>query len=419
MSIVENGFLAELDKRWLREEVIGDKRKHQRDLNGTMVAEVSSDVFVLKDGIQAMAVGVGEGSWNVLNFTGFTLPVAALAAAGIIIRSIGKQINKVGNDLNVLEAILQMDEKTPQNMTAEVLPYIRLLQEPGTADRPAITGVEVKEPSATALRVIQQNFKRKKEPRSLARLAWDGVAFIGAQSGNALRVMYVTAKDVGGLKNTALGAYQDVSKVMHDWKKIRANCHEPTVWEIHRRKLERAYEDAPEGERHVRIQDRFNKEQRARMRLLHHEEAALRDISRARITTTVGLGAVTTILGTTGMLAVFNAFNQDWSSVADNAQSMARDAGRIFTAPAMEDVPKRLADFGNSLLATGGSFKFGALAENAYTIIASLPSFVQFSKELRTLTATDENYLTIVKEESRKYYGNVAQRASIPTPKLG
>lgn len=106
---------AEIDKNWLR-QLIKDKETHLKNINGALVSEVISDAVVLGGGLSIAFNSIT--SFSLLPVVFNSLTMVQLGLAYKTIDSLYAQRIKVGNDIHVLNAILNLDETAPDNITS-------------------------------------------------------------------------------------------------------------------------------------------------------------------------------------------------------------------------------------------------------------------------------------------------------------
>ena len=336
---MHHSYLAQLDKNWLKES-ISAKQDSLNDVNGALTSEVISDLFVLGSGSLTAAFAVASQSLVPLALN--PLPVIQLGLAYKTIKSLMNQRSKIQNDLHVLNAILHMDEETPENITSMVRGYLEIHGDPETEGRP--THMEVKELSPAALSTIQKNFRQKKSKTTPGEKVAHAAGFLKSEFTHAVSMVGKTLASPVELGKSIGTSYKNIKRIYDRWELIEESMNSKTLRETYNMMIRRARrEEEMKSTLPKELDAYFNDERKKQLYYLHQQQAALRTVSRSRVDTAIGYGACTGII----TIAL-------WTAVSSN-----------------------------SLIGLAGSL---------YTIAASLPSLKVLGKELDNLTKTVEKY---------------------------
>ena len=340
MPNMDYNKLAQLDKDWLR-DAIADKQTHLDDVSGALASEVISDLFVLGNGGLTVAFAVATRS--LVPVAANPLPMVQIVLAYLTIKALVDQRRKIQNDLHVLNAILQIDEETPENITAMVHDYIEIHTNPDNEGHPS--HLDVKSLSPEALRVIQKNFRMRGDKRSLLQKTLGSGVFLAQEFKNAARMMGATIARPLELGKAILVSAQNIKKLYREWDDVDDSRHSETLRDVYKRTLRiaRRADEVDVAKMPPKLDDFFNNKRKQQLYYLHQQQASLRTVSRMRVETAVGLCACSGIIG----IALVSTFT---------AASVA--------------------------MAIGG----------VYTVVASLPSIKILGGELQDLTRTSEKH---------------------------
>ncbi len=348
-------FFAELDKQWLR-DIIADKEKESRQVNGALVSEALSDAFVLASGVAVGAQSIWQQDLNLFSYK--SLIAIQLGCAYLALKSLYDQKTKIDNDLHVLKAILELDENTPENITAMLKDYIAIHADPDQPERP---GLEVKRLSSEALATIQRNFRQKRSKETVWQKAGYTASFLRYEFTNAVCMMGETVRRPREFFNAASSGSKAIKRLWDHWDEVRVNRDAQTTRESLLYNMRRAERDSTrESPRSLR--DMLGEDMANRVNYLHQQQASLRTVTRLRIETARGVAACAAIIGIAG-----------WQ------------------------------------MATAGGLGVAGMA--LYTIVASLPSLKVLAKELDDLTRTTDIYGPKVTTASNDFTISMAQRA--------
>lgn len=310
------------------------------DVNGALTSEVISDLFVLGSGGLTAAFAIASRSLVPIALN--PLPMIQLGLAYKTIKSLMNQRRKIENDLHVLNAILQMDEETPENVTAMVRDYLEIHGDPETEGRPS--HMEVKTLSPLALSTIQKNFRQKKTKMSVPEKIAAGTGFLTREFGHAVSMVGKTLASPIELGKSIGTSYKNIKRIYDRWDLISESMNSMTLRETYNMMIRRARrEEDMKSSLPKELDAYFPSDRKRQLYYLHQQQASLRTVSRMRVETATGYGACMGIIG----LALWTAVKSDTT--------------------------------------------FGLIG-SIYTIAASLPSLKVLGKELDSLTKTVEKY---------------------------
>lgn len=337
-----------LDQKWLQ-EIIADKERHVAGVNGALMSEVMSDLFVL--GSSAMALTFAFTNKSMGPVIEEWQSVVQLGCAVTAIKALINQRTKMQNDLHVLKAILEMDEETPENITEMLHDYIEIHADPEAADKPH--SIEIKKLNYNALSTIRKNFRTHDVSLSLVQKAFFTGQFLKSEIGNAFGMMFKTAIAPVEMVKSIFTTTLEVGSVLKNRQQIKKRSNDITLYE----KFSEMHEEAQQGyadEVDADFDKFFAADRKKQLLYLHQQEVSLRTVSRLRLETTLGIAACTAIIG-----------------------------------------------FAASSLATTASL--GVMAGGIYTILASLPSLKVLGQELASLNKISDRTYPKVKRAAADY----------------
>jgi hypothetical protein len=349
-------YLAQLDKDWLRDSISG-KEIHLKNVNGAIGSEVISDLFVLFSG--GLTVAFSIASQSLVPLAVNPLPMVQLALAYKTIASLMKQRAKIMNDLHVLNAILEIDKETPENITAMVHDYIEIHGDPDNDSHPS--HLEVKTLSPEALRTIQRNFRQKSKKTSLARKAITSVSFLKNEFTNAASMVGRTILTPVSLGKSVFSSIKNIKDIYKNWDEIKESRSGDTLRETYNTMLRRAHNNSDQNDMPKEVGSFFSNERKNQLYYLHQQQASLRTVSQLRVDTAKGFGACVGIIG----IAL-------WSAATSTTA--------------------------------------GALIGSLYTIVASLPSLKVLGDELNDLTKTSNKYSPRVDKAAAEFLMGIPAR---------
>ena len=358
-----NQSLAKLDKDWLR-GIISSQKRNQDEVSGALASEALSDSLVVVNG--TLTTAFAAGSLSLVPLAQDPVTMIQLGLAYLAIRSLYDQRNKVGNDIHVLEAILEVDEATPGNMTAMLHDYIEIHAAPDENSHPS--QLEIRKIDRRALATIIKNFKRREGHTTVGQKISGSAGFLKKEFKNATVMMGQTImrpKELYSAFRVAAGNL----KLLHERRAIIIeNSQSETLLELYRRLLKRAKREdervAGEYKFPERVRNLFPEERMDQLRYLHQQQASLRTVSRLRIETAQGFMASAGIIG----LAIMQ------------------------TATA--------------------STAYGVIA-GLYTVVASLPSLKILSRELDNLTQTNLQYGPKVDRAAANFIAGIGKASPV------
>lgn len=332
-------YLAQLDKDWLRDS-ISDKEKHLSDVNGALTSEAISDLFVFVNG--GITASFAVASRSLIPLAANPLPMIQLALAYKTIKSLIDQQRKIQNDLHVMNAILQIDEETPENITAMVRGYIEIHGNPDSDGPPS--HLDIKTLSPDALRAIQKNFRHKHKKTSLPEKIKFSAGFLQNEFANAATMVGKTLAHPVELGKSVYASAKNIKPIYDHWQEIKETRNSKTLRETYNMMLRRARrEDGMKKELPKELGTFFSSERRNQLYYLHQQQASLRTVSRMRVETATGFCACAGIIG----ISLYSAAR------ASNTVNLL---GSIYTVAASLPSLRVLGDELNSLTKTAQKY---------------------------------------------------------------
>ncbi len=330
--------LSDLDKKWLG-NVIAEREANLKDVSGALASEVISDFFVLLNG--TMIAGSAVTTLSLVPLALTPLPMVQLSLAYVAIKSLMDQRQKLQDDVQVLNAILQVDEETPENITAMVSQYIEIHANPDNESRPS--RIEIKRLSRDALMKIQKNFRTKKQKLTFTEKVLTSANFLKEEFANAATMVGKTVINPLDLGRSVITSTRNIRAIYNKWDINKETRNSKTLRETYNYMIRRALREDENNKMPRKVEDYFTERRRDQLFYLHQQQASLRTASRLRLETAAG------VIACSGIILI-------------------------------------------ALYETAMSTTTFAMIGGIYTIIASLPSLKVLGRELDSLTKTVDKY---------------------------